>query len=181
MNYIEQALRTNSPDTGTFDVSPDLIHATLGLNDECFELAAAINSENVQNLIEETGDLCWFIALAGHALDFDPFTDIPNYELELLTPAPQCVFRFNSLVKKSYAYGKPLPTLELRTILTELVCGLRAVIQVVHTELEGPTFEQVLEGNIAKLKARYPEKFSLAHATHRDTAAEMAAMEARLQ
>ena len=55
MNYIDLALRTNSTVTGQNpEVTPDLLHATLGMADELFEYNM---SKSWLNAVEELGDL----------------------------------------------------------------------------------------------------------------------------
>lgn len=179
MNYIDNAMRTNSPLTGTFGISPDLIHATLGMTDELFELHMA---ENWQEQATESGDLCWFIALAGKTLDYDPFTaakridGLDDIQLGSLRPLPQMIHAFVSKVKKAYAYGATLDKEGLKTILLEMVIGLTVVTRECRAQLSDyPDFDGVLEANINKLKARYPEKFSAKQAIHRNEKAEMEA------
>jgi hypothetical protein len=181
MNYIELAMRTNSTTVGTHGVSPDLLHAALGMVDEVNEVGQALDKHDLTNLIEEVGDLCWFIALAGNALGHDPFSARSNMQLENITPPPMVIAEFVGLVKKCYAYGKPLPIDTLATMLDTLVLGCRATIDAMAESTNGITLEMVLAGNIAKLQTRYPDKFTAAHALNRDIAAEMRAMGSQLQ
>lgn len=181
MNYIEQALRTNSNTVGTHGVPVDLIHAALGLADESNEITLACNAQDLENLIEELGDFCWFVALAGHALNHDPFSARSDSPLESHTAPPLLVGTFIGLVKKSYAYGKPLPVTELTILLDRMVVSVRAMVAVMGELSPGLAFEQILAKNIAKLRARFPDKFDAERAMHRDLAAEGAAMGATLQ
>src|SRR5690606_5016493 len=71
-HYIPLALRTNSPVTGSNpEVSPNLLHAALGLASEVLEVLLA----NPADTLAELGDVCWFVALAGFELGCDPFAD----------------------------------------------------------------------------------------------------------
>lgn len=180
MNYIEQAMRTNSDTAGTHNVPADLIHAALGLADEANEIALACEAEDMENLIEELGDFCWFVALAAHALNHDPFAAYSDKQIEDFGTLPSLVGQFVGLMKKSYAYGKALPVLELTLLLDSMVLGCRGVAAIMH-DMSGVTFEQILAKNIAKLRARFPDKFDTELAIHRNHAAEVQAMGAALQ
>lgn len=181
MNYIREAMRTNSNVTGTSNVPPDLIHATLGLADEVYELGVAIEQESIAHVVAEMGDLCWFIALASHALDYDPF-DLPACTSAEDAPAPpELVARFISLIKKSYAYGAPLPVEELRDILAALVKGIRYVCESKMLGAEVHSFEHLLESNLAKLRRRFPGAFNSQLALVRNVTNEMEALRGTLQ
>lgn len=102
--------------SGLSESHVQLVHATLGLVTESGELADVIKRQaiygkevDVQNVIEELGDVLWYVALACRAVDV--------------------------------------------------------------------SMEQVMAGNIAKLSARYPDKFKEQDALNRDTVAEMASMD----
>lgn len=174
MNYIDLALRTNSTVTGQNPaVTPDLLHATLGMADELFEYNT---SQSWLNAIEELGDLCWFIALASHALDYDPFTT-PRPDLERAPMLADAVANFVGQVKKSYAYDKALD----RFTLTYLLDVMVARIEVIAESKSKRSLDELLNANIAKLQARYPEKFDACAAVDRNIRLEAAAMRAELQ
>jgi hypothetical protein len=172
MNYIEQAMRTNSAVTGTNpDVSPDLLHAVLGMCDEHFEYHMA---RSWLNATEELGDFCWFIALAAHDLGHDPFTHAEFY-LEINPGAPllaEALAEFVTAVKKSFAYGAQLDKPLLRRLL-DAMTGRIAAICVAKSKR---SFDELLDANIAKLKARFPEKFESHLALVRDIKQEAAAL-----
>lgn len=175
-NYINLAMRTNSTVAGTNpEVTPDLLHAALGLCDEYFEYDSATSWLNA---IEELGDLCWFTALAGHALDHDPFDSWEDYvarnpDAPLLRTA---VHEFVTLVKKSFAYGAPLDTPKLRGLL-DAIAGRTAAITVAKSNRLP---DELLMANIGKLQARFPDKFTVNAALTRDIKQEAGAMRAVL-
>lgn len=174
--YIAQAMRTNSTVTGTNpSVSPDLLHAALGLCDEHFEYDMA---KSWLNAVEELGDFCWFIALAGHDLGCDPFKGCETFidiypDSMLLTEA---LAEFVSLVKKAYAYGAILDAPALRQLL-RIMAGRIAKIVVAKSDR---SMEELLTANIDKLKARFPEKFEVEYALNRDIKQEAGVMRAVL-
>jgi NTP pyrophosphatase (non-canonical NTP hydrolase) len=174
-NYIELAMRTNSLSAGLHAVHPDLLHATLGLCDEHFEYH---DSKSWLNAMEELGDMAWFVALAGHALDYDPFLRAEDYvrtypDCPLLAEA---IAEFVGIVKKSYAYGAVLDTRRLCDLLNAMAGRIAAI-----AEAKGDrTLDEVLMANIAKLQARYPDKFTEALALGRDLKTEAVALRAEL-
>lgn len=179
MNYIELAMRTNSNLTGCFGVPADLLHATLGLVDEHFEYQAA---DSWLNAVEELGDMCWFVALATRALQsrINPFDGYENFgtnkDVPLLADA---IAEFVEIVKKAYAYGKPLA--DVRERLEFLLC---TIVYRIHVIAELKCKRQLIElltANIAKLEARFPEKFEQGMALVRTVKDESAAMRVTLQ
>lgn len=76
LNYTEEAMRTK-PD-GLFPNNVQLINAALGLAGESGEVADILKKCNFQGhaldkdkLIEELGDILWYVALAAQALGTD--------------------------------------------------------------------------------------------------------------
>lgn len=117
--YIEKARRTETKEyrfNATGDVTPQIEHAVMGLVTEAAECMDAIKKSKIYgkpldkiNLIEEAGDIMWYLAILAHDLDV--------------------------------------------------------------------SFETIWEKNIAKLQARYPEKFTETDALIRDIEAERAILE----
>lgn len=117
--YIQNALRTENQNyafSPTGKVTPRIEHAVMGLVTEAGECMDAIKKAKIYgreldavNLLEEAGDIMWYLALLSSELDV--------------------------------------------------------------------SFEQMWEKNIAKLQARYPEKYSNEHALNRDASAERKTLE----
>jgi hypothetical protein len=176
MSYIHDAMRTNSPNTGTFDtLTPDLLHATLGMCDEHFEYNMA---RSWLNAVEELGDFCWFIALAAHTVKTDPFEYWETF-IDENPDAPmlqEALASFVTLVKKSYAYGALFDLPQARYLL-HVMAGRIAKIAVTKG---GRQPDELLAANIKKLKARFPDKFEQHLALVRDVKQEAAALRAEL-
>ena len=174
--YIALAMRTNSTVVGTnLQVTPNLLHATLGLCDEHFEYSMA---KSWLNAIEELGDMCWFVALASSALGCDPFADWESY-IDRHPNSPmlaEAIGEFVGLVKKSFVYRAGLPYERLRTLL-HVITGRIAKIVVAKSNF---TPDELLMANIEKLKARFPDKFEVDMALTRDVKQEADAMRAVL-
>jgi NTP pyrophosphatase (non-canonical NTP hydrolase) len=75
-------------------------------------------------------------------------------------------------VKKHIAYGKPLDLVNIKEETGDLLFYVARII-----DMYGWTFEEVMETNINKLKARYGTKFSEAAALNRDLEAERKILE----
>lgn len=75
-------------------------------------------------------------------------------------------------VKKQLIYGKPIDFTNLDEEMGDLLWYI-----AVYLNWRGKTFEQVMQQNIDKLRVRFPEKFTEAHALHRDLDAERASLE----
>ena len=128
-----------------------LTHAALGLSTEAIELGA---STNLENQIEELGDIAWFAALACRALGITPTTSMAHHADE---PRGKHVIvlceLFASRVKAGMFYGwvtkpsdsnidawahVPARILLLCEQMSQLYCN-----------------GQLFEANIKKLTARY--------------------------
>jgi len=117
--YIQNALRTESgkyPFVGTGAVTPRIEHAVMGIVTEAGELMDAVKKTKIYgkeldtvNLIEEAGDLMWYLAILSDDL--------------------------------------------------------------------GVSFEEIWQKNIAKLRKRYPEKYSDELALNRDVESERKILE----
>lgn len=122
-NYIEQALRTESPvESGVLQRLQDaktvrLLHAAMGLCTESGEIQNNLKrhifygkSLDFLNLFEEGGDMFWYLAILANAIGEE-------------------------------------------------------------------TFDRLMSSNIAKLRVRYPERFTSQNALERNTGAELEALQ----
>jgi NTP pyrophosphatase (non-canonical NTP hydrolase) len=62
---------------------------------------------------------------------------------------------FSDMLKKHIFYGKPIDKVNLREELGDQLWYIAMALRALDT-----TFEAVMERNIEKLKARYPDKFT---------------------
>ena len=81
---------------------------------------------------------------------------------------------FTDALKKALFYGKPLDTINLKEELGDLLW----YVAIAMDEL-GTDFETEMDRVIAKLEARYPEKFTADKALNRDLDTERAILEDR--
>ena len=86
---------------------------------------------------------------------------IEHAVMGLVTEAAECM----DALKKAKIYGRELDLVNLKEEAGDIMWYLA----VLADEL-GVSFEEIWEKNIAKLKTRYPEKYTDEHAINRDTA-----------
>lgn len=77
-------------------------------------------------------------------------------------------------LKKFFIYGKPLDNTNVIEECGDLLWYISLALDAV-----GATMEEAMEKNIAKLKARYGDKFTQEKALNRDLGAERAALEGK--
>jgi NTP pyrophosphatase (non-canonical NTP hydrolase) len=81
---------------------------------------------------------------------------------------------FSDMLKKHLFYGKPLDKVNLAEELGDQLWYVAMALRALDTD-----FETVMERNIAKLKARYPDKFTEDLAENRNLLKERAILEGK--
>lgn len=173
-----------------------LLHASAGLTSEITELFEL--SGDVQpmgqldrvNLIEELGDLTWYIGIAcdtldctdevTHASTLDHMVKTVQYDDDLASRVHNVSAYLASLagtfadlvIKKTVFYGKKVN----KDDLVSLLANMHDTIDILCREA-GFSVEYARERNIAKLKARYGEKFTEAAALERNLETERQILE----
>ncbi len=195
--YVKLAMRTRCPqgqviidrltygisegDRGSFATA--LLHGCIGLAGEAGELAEALSKwlddglalDNV-NVLEECGDCSWYSAEISDALQISivPMMsgsiDIPTIHRNMVAQTGVLMTQ----MQKWLFYGKGLDA-------NKIIGAVSAILGLVSqlAKLSGSTYEEVQQKNIAKLRARYPDKFTeeLAAEENRDRAAERKVLE----
>lgn len=169
--YQQEATRTMA---NLGELVNDSIHMVIGMNTEvAAELLQPLMNTNTSidtvNIKEEIGDLMWYIANYATLHKFSLTNKLGiKYEFE---PTPLEVVldmlidigELQDLDKKLYAYKKPYDDTKQHMYffhLNQLVLKLCDIFKF--------DFESILETNINKLKARYPEKFNSNDAINRN-------------
>ena len=166
--YQQEAARTapRSPDAYPeavrLSASPRLleIHDTLiwalGLAGEAGELLDACEQGTRSEVVKESGDLAWYIANLARVHGFKlTGLYVPECTLSLTIAVGQVC----DLLKKVHGHGKPYEPETMRRALGQALAALLA-LALRH----GITFSEFAPANVAKLRARYPEGFSVAAA-----------------
>lgn len=175
--YRQHTLRT-LPDLGSPQLN--LSHMALGLAGEIGELVECVGTElkfnevNRPNIVEELGDLYWYLANYCNMQEIDlpenpVFTETDDECLDLLIVK---ISNLVDLVKRYMAYNKSIE--KVKEI--EAIYDIRVALVLFENvyDLDG---DEIRSKNIAKLKARYPQKFDENLAVNRDIAVEKKAME----
>lgn len=156
-----------------------LLHAAMGL---CTETAELYELESEQHELEELGDICWYVALGLDALgsSWEEIQIMDGEEFVALVrgnTADESVMIYATdlldMMKKNIFYGRPVDTEKAFGNLVLIKNCLHWGLVAGGSDL---TLDQVVDANIKKLTARFPEKFTEDAANNRDVKAEYAAM-----
>jgi len=169
MDYINEALRTESVDgavTRLHTVEPSISHM-LKVAVEC-----ETTIDNIKKYVyygKETPAISPFITMHPYNLyATEENIRLLHAGLGLLTEAAE----FLIPVLNSIATGEPVDKVNLKEELGDAQWYQAIACDVLNTD-----FATIQSVNIAKLKARYPEKFSADKAIHRDLIAEREILE----
>ena len=157
-NYQELANSTMA-DLGS--VKDNFAHMALGIASEFFELQKAGETRDEVNIIEEHGDLNWFVSGVCHIFDFN-FKYLYNESVEDLTQDYFSTGEICTISKGLLAYGKEVDKDHLRKNLLFLLGYLKTI--AAYEEFD---YIQSLQKNIDKLRARFPNKFNCEDAINR--------------
>lgn len=151
-----------------------LLHSAIGLCTEVGELQECLLlGKGDVNFKEEIGDMCWYLAIGLHTVNDWPSLvscSIGDPDV-IISDLIITVGNLQNLVKRSLFYGKELPITETKQLLI--------LIWYFCVSLVGD-INPIMEANIAKLKARYPEKFTEDCALNRNLDTELKELEANL-
>jgi len=89
----------------------------------------------------------------------DKIQDLVHASMGLVTEAGE----FQDMLKKHIYYGRELDTVNLKEEIGDLLWYCAIALNALDAD-----FESVMQTNIDKLKARYPEKFTEEAATNRN-------------
>ena len=176
MNYIEfksNAKRTFSSVTELYgNMNPELenklqcLHCIVGIATEVDELEAALMKADMVNLKEEIGDIMWYVANYENALD----QELSDLEDVLLLADAYNIYNLKEssdklldLWKKKLFYNTDKHD---STIDNEFAYLKHSIVKFCNNSNFDIT--SIMETNIEKLKARYPDKFSTRNADNRD-------------
>lgn len=169
VTQYQQETKRTLPDLGS--EAMNLAHMVLGMFSEDNELITALIKRDTVNIDEELADKFWYLSnycnLRSYDLDFiinnnavfEPDINTSFCDVELFA-----LSKLQDFVKKNLAYSKPIDRLKEFYYLRMYTFGLLEVLEANDVDLE-----QILEKNIAKLRARFPDKFTEELAINRDT------------
>jgi hypothetical protein len=190
--YIANAVRTESPDfrldvldlalpqptPGKFEFAGcRLIHSASGLCSEAAELLQCIKSDTFDkvNLIEEGGDLMWYVAIAADALQIQDFVfDQPV--INMFEATDQIIIASGLImdqIKRGLFYGK----IDLDKVKVELTKVVQGVAALGLLQEPAVSLQQICDLNVVKLRTRFPGKYNDDHALERDLERERIVLE----
>lgn len=167
--YQLAASRT-CPDLGSDKLN--LSHMVMGMCSELSELSDAEEKQDWVNVAEEHADIMWYLANYANIQKLD-LDEISKKGTEGDSTLAWFCCEITDLVKKYVAYNKPIDAEK-----EDYYIG--CILHLVKFNLNGLSengFSKALENNIAKLKVRYPEKFSDENAVNRNLEAERKELE----
>lgn len=176
-NFTKRTL----PDLGSQVLNS--VHMVLGFVSESYELAEAVQKEDLVNAGEEIGDKLWYLAnyINVNELEFDlEFQKEPvpvSYIGQVDSQGANFFILETELAdydKKWLAYGKERDRQKMSIIATKLFYAYNNML--IYMELD-PSI--VMSRNIAKLLIRFPDKFTEEDANNRDLIAERAVLEGK--
>lgn len=154
------------------DLRLDLAHMVLGMGSELNELQDAIRNRDKVNIHEEQIDICWYVAnyCTLRNKNFEDFAPkrqrLSYYNEEELNDLYYWISVLQDLVKKYIVYNREIDVdFEAEALQNIVEC------------CNWHDFEEGLSRNIAKLKARFPEKFTEENANNRNLEVERAILE----
>jgi hypothetical protein len=162
--YIQEAIRTESQQFNP--ARPRLLHAALGIVTEIMEY---FDNEDEINAKEELGDVYWYVAIAADELGMT-FDEIKASHDGVGTTY-SAIGGLCDVVKRANFYGVPFDT---ETFTQWLGLTLHWMERI--CVYENVTPEECMAANIAKLSARFPDKFTTVNAVNRDKDAEIEAV-----
>lgn len=144
------------------------LHCVIGVSTEIAEyIDAMINKDHV-NALEELGDILWYTANLDRLLDLN--CKMPYLSKRMTVFPDEWLIGFQELLdhyKKAVFYGIDVDKVYVKKHIEEIlliVCGI--CNQVSETVDDG--VGAVMQTNIDKLKARYPNSFTKDAAVNRD-------------
>ena len=151
------------------------VHMSLGIADEFMELLAAINNNDIPNIIEECGDICWYVSqyCRVNGLSFEEILSKEIAENKMHFEAGDSGI-INITKAQIAKYNK---TFTKEDIIKALRVNLQPVVQI--CEVHNISIDEVLTKNYNKLNARYKgSNFSGDNAANRDLKKERTILEA---
>lgn len=163
LKYISASQRTarvfNLPyaviDIQDFQKKLDIAHFGLGLSGEFLEEILGEKDKTKIDYKEEYGDIMWYLAgyIRTRNINFDTYYDPKLYTVKL----EKSIGWLTEAAKKWFAYDNDyvIDPIEEEFHVFNVINILAA-----NSVIKGFTLDEVLLANLAKLRKRYPEKFS---------------------
>jgi NTP pyrophosphatase (non-canonical NTP hydrolase) len=168
--YLELSEKTLSLQFNAEDQKDQkILHAVIGILTEIEELLDNYTTEtpDFTNILEEIGDVQWYLSILGREFELDyPQVIIKEKNSnpeKLVLKMIKNTCKILDFLKKKIYYNKPIDENLFKTITTLIMLDLSDYMNCYDIDAE-----KCFDVNIAKLKARYGDKFSSERAINRD-------------
>jgi hypothetical protein len=164
-----------------------ILHAIIGALTEVEELLSnyedgilVVDVDKQGSVAEESADIFWYNSILFRELDIRNHNYTLNDEFNLKTPFntlmsfTKVALSFLDLLKKKIYYNKPINS----DIMIDLSIKMQSIMEY-YCYQYNTNIGDILDKNIAKLKARYGEKFSSDRAINRDLETERTILEGK--
>jgi NTP pyrophosphatase (non-canonical NTP hydrolase) len=155
-----------------------LLHAVMGILTETEELLDNhLIQKDETNILEEIGDVQWYLAIIGREYNMDFPTDLPltnEDPMKIVVSIIKQTCKLLDMLKKKIYYNKPINEESFKQITTLVMILTQSYMN--HYSID---IKESFDINIKKLKARYGEKFSSDKAINRDLETERKILEGK--
>lgn len=167
--YLTMSEKTLSTEFHCDEKEQKLLHAAIGILTEIEELLDNHSGEekDLTNMLEEAGDITWYLAIIGREFKIDYpqiiIKDKNNDPLKLVIKLIKNSCKLLDIMKKKIYYNKPIDELKFKNISHLIMLDLSDYMNIYDIDIQ-----KSFNVNIEKLKARYGDKFSSDRAINRD-------------
>jgi len=171
------------------EIDQKLLHAIIGALTEVEELLAnyesgklVVDVDKQGSVAEESADIFWYLSIlfrelniaepttTDHSFVIDSFGI--NSQFDILTEFTKQSLKFLDMLKKKIYYNKEMNTENMINLSMDMFNLMNYYCEAYNINIS-----DILDKNIAKLKARYSEKFSSDRAINRDLETERTILE----
>jgi NTP pyrophosphatase (non-canonical NTP hydrolase) len=156
-----------------------LLHAVVGILTETEELLDNhLIQQDKTNILEEIGDITWYLAIIGREYNMDFPTDLPlsnEDPMKIVVSIIKQTCKLLDMLKKKLFYNKPINDELFKQITTLVMILTQSYMNYYSIDIKGS-----FDINISKLKSRYGSKFSSDKAINRDLETERKILEGEI-
>ena len=167
--YLELSEKTLSTQFNCEEKEQRVLHAIIGILTEVEELLDNHigDSQDITNMLEEAGDITWYLAILGREYQLDYPQIIVKEKngdpMKLVLKIIKNTCKLLDMMKKKIYYNKPIDESLFKTITHVIMLDLSDYMNTYDINIQNS-----FDVNIAKLKARYGEKFTSERAINRN-------------
>lgn len=169
--YLELSEKTLSTEFHCDEKHQKLLHSVIGVLTEVEELLDNHiddrRDKDSINILEEVGDITWYLAIIGREFQIDYpqiiIKEKNNDPVRLILKIIKNTCKLLDMMKKKIFYNKTIDEMQFKNITHLVMLDLSDYMNIHDIDIQ-----KSFDINIAKLKARYGDKFSSERAINRD-------------